>query len=112
FTGEDYRRHVDGRPRYQGVRCFLASRGITLPDGDPEDPPGDGTIRALGNRKNLIFRRLLAAGGVRVFGSTVAFIRARRARGLRTALVSSSRNAEAVLASAGLTDLFDARVDG
>lgn len=112
FTGEDYRRHVDGRPRHEGVRCFLASRGITLPDGDPEDPPGDGTIRALGNRKNLIFRGLLAAGGVRVFGSSVAFIRALRARGLRTALVSSSRNAEAVLASAGLTDLFDARVDG
>src|SRR5690606_7404755 len=101
FTGEDYRRHVDGRPRHEGVRCFLASRGITLPDGDPEDPPGDGTIRALGNRKNLIFRGLLAAGGVRVFGSSVAFIRALRARGLRTALVSSSRNAEAVLASSG-----------
>lgn len=112
FDAEDYRRHVDGKPRYEGVRSFLASRGIALPEGEPGDPPGDSTIYALGNRKNAIFQERLSAGGVKVFETSVAFIRDLRSRGLRTALVSSSRNAAAVLASAGLTELFDARVGG
>src|SRR5690606_36976671 len=108
----DYRLHVDGKPRYDGVRSFLGSRGIDLPYGDPADPPDRETVCGLGNRKNEIFNERLATGGVEVFDSSVALIRALRARGVRTALVSSSRNAGPVLAAAGLTELFDAIVDG
>jgi len=109
---EDYRRYVDGKPRYEGVRSFLASRGIDLPYGEPGDPPDRETICGLGNRKNEVFNARLAQDGVEVFDSSVALIRELRARGLKTALVSSSKNASAVLSAAGLTDLFDLRVDG
>ena len=108
----DYRRYVDGKPRYDGVRSFLESRGIALPDGEPDDSPECETVCGLGNRKNRFFHERLARDGVEVFDSSVAFIRELRARGLKTALVSSSKNAAAVLAAAKLTDLFDICVDG
>jgi alpha,alpha-trehalase len=112
FTSTDYRRHVDGKPRHEGVRSFLSSRGITLPEGDVADPPDRLTIYGLGNRKNMIFNDFLANDGVEVFKASVAFVRNLRNRGVRTAVVSSSRNAAAVLKTAGLNDLFDVMVDG
>lgn len=108
----DYQRFVDGKPRYEGVRSFLESRGIALPYGDPADPSEAETVCGLGNRKNAIFQELLAQGGVEVFESSVAFICHLQARGVRVALVSSSKNTTAVLESAGLSDLFEVRVDG
>jgi alpha,alpha-trehalase len=109
---EDYRRFVDGKPRYEGVRSFLESRGIALPWGAPGDPPDRETVCGLGNTKNALFQQLLAQGGVEVFESSVAFIRALKENGVKVALVSSSKNTVAVLASAGLADLFEVRVDG
>lgn len=108
----DYPRYVDGKPRYDGVRSFLASRGITLPEGDPSDGPDQETVCGLGNRKNLLYNELLDAGGVEVFEDAVEQIRKWRVLGLRTAIVSSSKNCAAVLRAAGLSDLFDVRVDG
>ncbi len=109
----DYRPYVDGKPRYDGVRSFLASRGISLPDGSPEDDRQAETVCGLGNRKNEIFRAELQQHGVAVYEHAVAFLRAARARGLRLAVVSSSKNCEAVLrAAAGLEAVFDTRVDG
>ncbi len=112
FAPDDYRRFVDGKPRYEGVRSFLESRGITLAHGRPEDGPDEETVCGLGNRKNALFRERIAEGGVEVFDGSVAFVRRLRQRSFRTALVSSSRNTDAVVAAAGLADLFDARVDG
>lgn len=108
----DYRRHVDGKPRYDGVRDFLAARGITLPDGDPDDPPERRTVCGLGNRKNQIFREQLERDGVDVFSSSVDLVRALGDAGIATAVVSSSRNCQAVLDAAGIGGLFQARVDG
>ncbi|HDZ75770.1 MAG TPA: trehalose-phosphatase [Aurantimonas coralicida] len=112
FLDDDYRRYVDGKPRYDGVESFLQSRGIALPPGAATDPPDRETIAGLGNRKNQYFHKSLEKDGVEVFESSVALIRELRACGVKTALVSSSRNARAVLAAAGLTDLFDVCVDG
>lgn len=113
FDHDDYRRHVDGKPRYDGVRDFLASRGITLPEGDPADAPDDGeTVCALGNRKDAAFNERLARDGVTVFDTTVDVLRRARRAGIRTALFSSSRNTRQVLRRAGLEHLFDAIVDG
>lgn len=108
----DYRRDVDGKPRHDGIRSFLASRGIILPEGQPDDGPGRETVFGLGARKNELFREALARSGVEVFEGSVAFIRRLRDEGLKTAAVSSSKNAAAVLGAAGLADLFDIRVDG
>lgn len=108
----DYRRYVDGKPRYAGVKSFLQSRGIALPEGEPSDDPAQETVCGLGNRKNSLFLELLKTRGAEVFDSTVALIRALKARGLKTAVVSSSVNCAEILAAADLTDLFDARVDG
>jgi trehalose 6-phosphate phosphatase len=108
----DYPRYVDGKPRYDGVRSFLASRGITLPEGDLSDGPDQETVCGLGNRKNLLYNELLDSGGVEVFEDTVQQIRKWREMGLSTAIVSSSRNCAAVLRGAGLSELFDIRVDG
>lgn len=112
FTDADYRMHVDGLPRDKGVAAFLAARGITLPMGEPSDPEDCETVHGLGNRKNTFFQAVLASDGVEVFDSTVALIRELRERGQGTALVSSSRNARAVLHRAGLTELFDVIIDG
>mgnify|MGYP001214346701 CR=1 FL=1 len=108
----DYLRYVDGKPRYDGVAGFLDSRGIRLPHGDVSDPPDRETVCGLGNRKNRAFQESLETSGVPVFDTTVAFVRALRRRGIKTALVSSSRNARKVLAIAGLADLFDVCIDG
>lgn len=108
----DYRRFVDGKPRYEGVRSFLASRGMTLEYGAPDDPPGRETICGLGNLKDQLFIERLAKDGVEVFDSTVELIRRLRREGVRTALVSSSKNAKAVLEAAKLHELFDVVVDG
>jgi beta-phosphoglucomutase family hydrolase len=108
----DYDRYVDGRPRYEGVRAFLGSRGIELPWGSPDDPPTAETICGLGNRKNELVLRLIHEQGVEVYEGSVRYVRAVRAAGLRTAVVSSSANCREVLQAAGIEDLFDARVDG
>jgi beta-phosphoglucomutase family hydrolase len=108
----DYERYVDGKNRYDGVRSFLASRGIELPEGAPDDPPGTDTVCAMGNGKDIYFLRHVREEGVRPYDSTVRLIRDLRARGVGIGLVSASRNAEEVLASAGALDLFDQRVDG
>jgi alpha,alpha-trehalase len=109
---DDYRRFVDGKPRYEGVRSFLQSRGIALPFGDPADPPEAETVCGLGNHKNTLFQELLTSSGVEVFKGSVAFIRELTDQGVRTALVSASKNAAAVLDAAGLAGLFSVRVDG
>jgi beta-phosphoglucomutase family hydrolase len=112
FTEADYLRSVDGRPRYDGVAGFLASRGIELPWGDPDDPPDRETVCGLGNAKDRYFVTHLREHGAEPFPTSVAFVRGLRERGLRTAVVSASRNMVAVLEAAGLRDLFDAEVDG
>jgi len=112
FTDDDYRRCVDGMPRYDGVVCFLDSRGIALPYGDPSDPPDKETVCGLGNRKDEYFLRHIREHGVEAFDSSIAFIRALRASGVKTGVFSASRNVIAVLEAANAADLFDARVDG
>lgn len=112
FREQDYLAYVDGKPRYDGVRSFLGSRGIELPEGESEDPPERETIRGIGNRKNDAFVRWLDDNPVEPYPSTVRVLHELRDRGIATAAISSSRNAEAVLDSAGVLDLFDARVDG
>lgn len=112
FEDADYRAYVDGRPRYDGVRTFLASRGIVLPVGDPSDPPDRETICGLGNRKNALFHERLRRMGVDVDHDAVRLVRALRAAGVRVGVASSSRNAAMILERAGLSDLFEARVDG
>jgi beta-phosphoglucomutase family hydrolase len=108
----DYDRYVDGKKRADGTRSFLASRGIELPEGEPDDDPGAATINGLGNRKNEIMLRRVREDGVEVYDGSVRYLHAVRAAGVRTAVVSSSANTVEVLAVTGLTDLFDARVDG
>ncbi|MFP3712617.1 HAD family hydrolase [Puerhibacterium sp. TATVAM-FAB25] len=112
FGHEEYLRHVDGRPRYDGVDAFLRSRGVALPWGDPTDPPGRETVCGLGNRKDRYFRERLARDGVRVFDDGVDLVRRTQQRGLGTAVISASRNCRRVLAAAGLGALFPVRVDG
>jgi beta-phosphoglucomutase family hydrolase len=108
----DYRRYVDGRSREDGIATFLAARGIELPAGDADDPPERETVRGLAARKNHLFEEAIARDGIRAFPSTIALLHGLRSGGVRTALVTASRNADAVLGAAGVSDLFDARVDG
>ncbi len=108
----DYRKYVDGRPRYDGVQTFLASRGIVLPWGSPSDPPDRETICGLGNRKDGYFDVALKTQGVETFPQAIELVRWARQRGIRTAVVSSSKNCAAILESAGVLHLFDARIDG
>jgi alpha,alpha-trehalase len=112
FTPADYRRLVDGRPRYDGVAAFLEDRGIALPMGDPADPPGLETVCGLGNAKDRRFAARLRRHGAKAFPSSAALVRRLRTAGVWTAAVSASRNMATVLASAGLHGLFDAEVDG
>jgi len=109
---EDYRRYVDGKPRSEGVRSFLESRGIEVPYGSPNDPPDRKTVCGIGNRKNRLFRESLKEEGVEVFDTTLRLISTLKSHGLKTAIVSSSRNCSAVLEAAGISDLFDVKVDG
>ncbi|HEX7088076.1 MAG TPA: HAD-IA family hydrolase [Vicinamibacterales bacterium] len=112
FEHGDYLAFVDGKPRYEGVRGFLASRGIVLPDGAPDDEPGAWTVHGLGLRKDVLFLERLRDEGVEVFGEAVALIKTLRAAGVKTAVVTSSRNGREVLHVAGLEPLFDVRLDG
>ncbi|MFN2556471.1 MAG: HAD family hydrolase [Nitriliruptorales bacterium] len=112
FRDEDYLRYVDGKPRYDGVAAFLASRGIELSFGRPDDPPERETVCGLGNRKNALFWQLLDEQGPQRFESTVRLLHDLRQHGMATAVISSSRNAAAVLDAAGVRDLFEAEVDG
>lgn len=108
----DYRLYVDGKPRHEGVKSFLQSRGIELTYGSPEDAPGRETVCGLGNRKNHYFHQELEEQGVEVFETTVHLIHALRTLGLKTAIVSSSKNCRAILEAADIGNLFDAVVDG
>lgn len=108
----DYRRYVDGKPRYDGVRSFLTSRDIDLPQGQPDDPVTAATVMGLGNRKNTLVVDLIEREGVDPLPGAVTLVAALRAAEVKTAVVSSSANAEAVLRAAGIEGLFDARIDG
>lgn len=108
----DYDEYVDGKPRYDGVRSFVQSRGIELPEGTPNDPPEADTIHGLGNRKNEIVLKLIREQGVEAYEGSVRYVRAVRDAGLRRAVVSSSTNARDVLHAAGIADLFETVIDG
>lgn len=109
---KDYGRYVDGKKREDGTRSFLESRGIVLPEGSPDDPPEAETVRGLGNRKNELVLKFIEEKGVETFDGSIDYVRAARKKGLKTAVVSSSANTVQVLRTVGITDLFDARVDG
>jgi beta-phosphoglucomutase family hydrolase len=108
----DYERYVDGRPRADGVRAFLESRGIKLPEGSPDDPPDRETVRGLGNRKNLLVLGLIHERGVHAYDGSVRYVKAVRDAGLHRAVVSASANCHDVLVAAGIADLFEVRIDG
>jgi beta-phosphoglucomutase family hydrolase len=109
---KDYDEYVDGKPRADGTRSFLQSRGITLPEGSPGDPPEAETINGLGNRKNVILLKRIKEDGVEAYEGSVRYLQAVRDAGLRRAVVSSSANCRDVLVAAGIEDLFEARIDG
>jgi beta-phosphoglucomutase family hydrolase len=110
--GADYLRYVDGRPRFDGVRDFLRSREIDLPEGLDDASPGFDTVRGVGNHKNELVNEIFESRGVEAFPGSVALVRQLRAAGLRTGVVTSSGNCEAVLAAAKIQDLFEVKVDG
>ncbi len=113
FThAHDYRAYVDGKPRYQGVKAFLESRGIRLPAGTPDDPAGRETVCGLGNRKNELFNEIIATSGVKLYASTLALIRALRDEDIKAGLATSSRNAALILARTQTAPLFATIVDG
>jgi len=118
YTDADYFAHIDGKPRYDGVRAMLASRGIALPDGDPSDGPEAETVCGLGNRKNALFTAVLDADGVEPYPGSVRFLDLLAGcvrpdgRPVEVAVVSSSKNARPVLEAAGLLDRFEVIVDG
>ena len=108
----EYDAYVDGKPRLDGTRSFLESRGIHLPEGTPQDPPGTPTLYGLSNRKNNLVLERIAAGGVQVYEGSITYIKAVREGGIATAVVSASANTVQVLDSAGIEGLFDVRIDG
>jgi beta-phosphoglucomutase family hydrolase len=108
----DYENLVDGKPRADGTRSFLQSRGIELPEGSPDDPPDAETVEGLSNRKNEILLRRIGEDGVAAYPGSVRYVRATRDAGLRRAVVTSSANCRDVLAAAGIGDLFEAHIDG
>lgn len=112
FTQLDYNRYVDGKPRADGVRDFLASRGITLPEGSPDDGPDTATVHGVGQRKNVLLLRELEEHGVEVYPGSMRYLEAARAAGLATAVVTASANGEQVVVAGGFAHLLDARVDG
>jgi beta-phosphoglucomutase family hydrolase len=109
---EDYDEYVDGKPRADGVRSFLDARAISLPEGDPDDPPSAETIHGLGNRKNQVVLALIEGEGVEPYEASVRYVRAARDAGLGRAVVSASTNCRDVLAAVGIVDLFEVLVDG
>jgi HAD superfamily hydrolase (TIGR01509 family) len=110
--GSDYERYVDGKPRADGTRSFLASRGIDLPEGDPGDPPSARTVHGLGKRKNELIQRVIRERGVEPFEGARRYVQAARDAGLRRAVVSSSENAGLLLDVSGLDPLFELVIDG
>lgn len=108
----DYEKYVDGKPRADGTRSFLAARGIELPEGSADDPPGAQTVQGLSNSKNEIVLRRIRHDGVEAYEGSVRYVRAVRDAGLPRAVVSSSANCADVLTAAGIADLFDERIDG
>jgi beta-phosphoglucomutase family hydrolase len=110
--GADYQQYVDGKPRYDGVRSFLSSRGIELPEGETDDPPSSETVRGLGNRKNELVLQLIRERGVEAYEGSVRYLEAARDAGLRRAVVSASANCRDVLVAAGIQHFFEARIDG
>jgi len=112
YVESDYFDYIDGKPRYDGVLAFLASRGIQLADGEPTDTPDTESVCGLGNRKNEFFSAVLRDDGVEAYPGSVALLDHLHERGTKVAVVSSSRNAPAVLEAAGLADRFDVVVDG
>ena len=108
----DYDQYVDGKPREDGVRSFLDSRGIELPEGSADDPPDAQTIQGLGNNKNERVLKLIRERGVQAYEGSALYVRAVKEAGLPRAVVSSSTNTHDVLASAGIAGLFDAVIDG
>jgi trehalose 6-phosphate phosphatase len=111
-TDEDYLQFIDGKPRYEGVRSFLESRNIVLPYGNTEDPPGNKTVCGLGNLKNKFFLDILEREGADTYDDAISKIKEWRSKKLKIAVVSSSKNCRKVLETAGISDLFDARIDG
>ena len=108
----DYKLYVDGKARFDGVQSFLESRSVHVPYGEPDSPPNNETICGLGNRKNEMVKEAIGSEGVEAYEGSVAFVRHLRRQEIKTAVVSASSNCESVLTSAGIADLFDARVDG
>jgi beta-phosphoglucomutase family hydrolase len=108
----DYDEYVDGKPREEGVRSFLASQGITLPEGSEDDPPEADTIHGLGNRKDQLFLHLIRTQGVQTYEGSVRYLHAAKEAALKVAVVTSSRNCTEVLRAARLEGVFDAQVDG
>jgi len=111
-SGGDYHRYVDGRPRADGVRTFLASRGITLPEGTPDDGPDQQTVNGIGNRKNDLVLQKIKEGAVQVYPGSVRYLKAAKDAGMRRAVVSASANCKDVLEAAGIAELIEVRVDG
>jgi beta-phosphoglucomutase family hydrolase len=109
---DDYERYVDGRARADGTRSFLQSRGISLPEGDPDDPPDRDTVEGLSARKDVLFRQQVREHGVTPYPGSVRYLRAVRDAGLRRAVVSASRHCAEILHAAGIEDLLEERVDG
>jgi beta-phosphoglucomutase family hydrolase len=112
FSQLDYNRYVDGKHRADGVREFLASRGVTLPEGGPGDAPDAATVAAISTRKNEMVLQELEEHGVEIYPGSVDYLRAAKAAGLATAVVTASANGERVIRAGGFADLIDARVDG
>jgi beta-phosphoglucomutase family hydrolase len=112
FSDADYLAFVDGKPRFDGVRSFLASRGIVLPEGDPDEAPGEGSVAALGNRKNALFQSVLRDEGIAPYAGSLRLLDHLAGLGTKVAVVSSSRNAREVLAASGLTERFPVVADG
>jgi beta-phosphoglucomutase family hydrolase len=111
-SGADYHDYVDGRPRADGVRTFLASRGITLPEGSPDDGPDQQTVNGIGNKKNVLVLQKIKEGAVQVYEGSVEYLKAARDAGLRRAVVSASANCKDVLEAAHITEFIEERVDG
>lgn len=112
YTDDDYFLHVDGKPRYDGVRDFLASRGITLPEGTPDASPDELSVCGLGNRKNFVFNAIIDRDGVTPYPGSLRLVEALHEQGMKMALVSSSKNAPAVIRAARMDHFFPVIVDG
>ena len=108
----DYGPYVDGKPRFDGVRDFLRSRSIELPEGTPSDPPLTETVCGLGNRKNEMINAVIESDGVEVYEASIELVRRIRQEGIKVAVVTSSQNCDTVLKAAGIANLFEVRVDG